>query len=139
MAESFMPQEHTANRPRYTTVRVLGVFVIAMFTMSLITALQHRRRDVLETTHAPTGVGDKAFFQLTRPIIWKRDVAKLDGTALYLQSEEPTERADTQMRKVAWWRQFHVYEDATAPNAYFLKVSKGRYLPVSQRPRDDLE
>ena len=130
-----MPAEEAQNRPRYTTVRVLGVFVIAMMAVTLMTGLQHRKRNQFETTHAPTAVGDRAFYELNRPVIWTRAVAKMEGVALFLQSNEPVEREDVQMRKVAWWRRFHLYEVSGEAGSYFVKVQKGRYLPLGPERR----
>jgi len=130
-----MPVEEAQNRPRYTTVRVLGVFVIAMVAVTVMTGLQHRKRAVLERTEAPTSVGDRAFYVLSRPVIWTRAVAKLDGRALFLKSDAPVEREDVQMRKVAWWRRFHLYEPHGEPGAFFVKVEKGRYLPLGRERR----
>ena len=130
-----MPVEEAQNRPRYTTVRVLGVFVIAMVAVTFMTGLQYRKREVLERTEAPTSVGDRAFYELSRPVIWARAVAKLDGRALFLQSDVPVEREDVEMRKVAWWRRFHLYEPHGETGAYFVKVEKERYLPLGPARR----
>lgn len=130
-----MPQERLENRPRYTPVRVLGVFVISMLAVTLMTGLQHRRRELLETTQAPTAVGDAAYFEVKRPIIWERAMAERDGQALYLQSEEAQEWEDVQMLKVAWWRWFHLYELKGEPGRTWVKVAKGRYLPLGEQRR----
>ncbi len=130
VTQSAMPVEDAQNRPRYTTVRVMGVFVIAMMAVTLVTGLQHRKRDLLETTEAPTALGDRAFFVLSRPVSWTRVVAKMEGKTLFLQSDEPVEREDVQMRKIAWWRRFHLYEASGEAETYFVKVNKGRYLPL---------
>lgn len=133
-----MPQERAENRPRYTTARVLGLFVLGMLTVTLMTAIKHRGREVLETTLAPTGVGDRSYFELRRPVVWKRAVAQLNGQALFLQADVPEDRSDTLMQKVAWFREFHVYE-AGAPDeepvGYFLKTDKDRYLPIGPERR----
>jgi hypothetical protein len=95
-----------------------------------MTGLQHRKRDLLETTEAPTALGDRAFYVLSRPVSWTRVVAKMEGKTLFLQSDEPVEREDVQMRKIAWWRRFHLYEASGEAETYFVKVNKGRYLPL---------
>ena len=133
--ESTMPVEEAENRPRYTTVRVMGVFVIVMIAVTVMTGLQYRKRDLLERTEAPTAVGDRAFYELSRPVIWTRAIAKMDGKALFLQSDEPVELEDVQMQKVAWWRRFHLYEPRDEPGTYLVKVGKGRYLPLGPERR----
>ena len=137
--ESTIPVEEAENRPRYTTVRVMGVFVIVMMAVTLMTALQSRKRDLLERTEAPTAVGDRAFYEFSRPVIWTRAIAKMNGKALFLQSDEPVELEDVQMQKVAWWRRFHLYEPRGEPGTYFVKLKKGRYLPLGLERRSSAE
>ena len=133
-----MPQERAENRPRYTSARVLGLFALGVLTVTLMTAIKHRGREVLETTLAPTGVGDSHFYELERPVIWNRAAARLNGRALFLQGEASEERSDLLMEKVAWFREYHVYkakEVGDEPVAYFLKTDKGRYLPIGLKKR----
>lgn len=137
MASSTTLQHKTSNRPRYTPARVLGAFFIAYLGVTAMTALQHRQRDVLESTEAPTAVGDHAFYVLQRPLIWRQPVAALEEEKLlFLQSVDPIARDDSQMLKVAWWRRYHVYRDSedTTKDRYYVKMAKGRYLPLGPEP-----
>ncbi len=147
MANSTKLHEKARNRPRYTPARVLGAFIIALVTVAVMTALQSRQRDLLESTEAPTAVGDRAYFVLRRPVIWKVPVAALrDRAPLYLQSDEPVTRADTEMLKVSWWRRYHVYREPASSgtgtgvdqaNVYYLKMGKGLYLPLGLDPVEE--
>lgn len=138
MASSRVLHEKARNRPRYTPVRVLGAFVIGLVAVAVMTVLQHRERELLESTEAPTAVGDRNLYVPRASGIPRGPVAALsDQEFLYLQSDQPVTRDDAQMLKVAWWRRYHVYRDGTDPvaeGAYFLKIDKGRYLSLRATP-----
>ena len=123
-----MPQERVENQPRHTTVRVLGLFIAAFLAAVLMSLLQHHQRESLETTQAPTAVGDRHYFEFRRPVIWERPVGAIGERRVYLASDEEVDREDLLMRKVAWTGTHHIYEDSGSPGSYFLKVSPGRYL-----------
>lgn len=130
--------KRSENRPRYTPAKVLGGFVIVFLAATVMAVLPHRQRELLETTEAPTAVGDHAFFVLRRPIQWQIPTAALhQQTPLYLQSAEPLTRSDLKMRKVTWWRRFHVYQEAeleTPADPYYVKIDKGQFLPLGLQP-----
>lgn len=131
-------REKPRNRPRYTPVRVLGVFLVGIAAATLVTARQARERDLLETTEAPTGVGDQALFEIHLPFVPRRPVAEFpEGQPWFPQARDPVSRPDPTMRKVAWWRQFHLYRDTTESAGHpwlYVKTDKERYWPLGRQP-----
>jgi hypothetical protein len=114
------------------------MFLLGFLLITVLSVLQHQQRALLHKTEAPTAVGDHDFFALAQPIVWHRSVGSLAETPLYLVSDQAVERDDIQMRKVAWWRRYHIYQDMTASQAaYFLKIRRGHYLPLGTERRPD--
>lgn len=142
MAPLHALKKSARNRPRYTPVRVLGGFFLALAAATLMTTRQAQERDLLESTEAPTGVGDLAYFEVRRPFVPRRPAAMLSNERpLFPQAREPESRNDTEMRKIGWWRRFHLYRDAReAPDSpwIYVKTDKGRYLRLGPSPiRED--
>ena len=135
MADSNLLGKTVVNRPRHTPARVLGLFLISFAAVSLMTAIHHRQRSTLETTDAPTAVGDRSFYSPAASTAQGRAVASIGDQPLFLQTPEPVLRKDAQMRKVAWWRRFHIYKDAASNDPlHYVKIGRGRYLALGEKP-----
>lgn len=144
MARRHPLEQHFPNRPRNTPAKYLWTYVGVFAALTAVASVYEQQRPALETTEAPTAVGDERYFELPF-VAWKRPISFLEAAGpepprpLFLQSEEPVNRDDAQMRKVAWPQQkYFIYRDPADPKdsaRYYLKVDRGRYLVVGLEPK----